>query len=253
MEFYGDYHTHTKYSDGKTTCRQNVLAAIEKGLKELAITDHGFHNARVGSLRPAAFQKQRQEIQALRQELGDKVKIYHGIEADFTSLDGTIDLSEGQLALPDIIVCGFHPVVRPKTFYDRRKLFWQAYRNKIFAPSPDIIARNTQAYIKAVERYPIDILAHLNRNLSVDCLEIAKAAADYGVYIELNAKYNLISHHAFEKMLQTDVTFIVSSDAHIAPKIGDFRPVTDYFFSLFSDPSRVVNLNQKPVFHKKGL
>ena len=40
-ENFADYHTHTLYSHGKGTIQQNVEAAQRKGLKEIAITDHG--------------------------------------------------------------------------------------------------------------------------------------------------------------------------------------------------------------------
>ena len=48
MLLTGDYHTHTIYSHGggirhgKGTVLQNVQKAKELGLKEIAITDHGF-------------------------------------------------------------------------------------------------------------------------------------------------------------------------------------------------------------------
>lgn len=41
MNLYGDYHTHTIYSHGSGTIEDNVKAAINKGLKEIAICDHG--------------------------------------------------------------------------------------------------------------------------------------------------------------------------------------------------------------------
>jgi DNA polymerase III alpha subunit (gram-positive type) len=37
----GDYHTHTYYSDGVSSVEDMVEAAIKKGLKTIAITDHG--------------------------------------------------------------------------------------------------------------------------------------------------------------------------------------------------------------------
>ena len=36
-----DYHTHTIFSHGKGTIADNVEAARSKGLKGIAITDHG--------------------------------------------------------------------------------------------------------------------------------------------------------------------------------------------------------------------
>ena len=41
MKLYGDYHTHTIYSHGSGTIRDNVEEALRKGLKEIGICDHG--------------------------------------------------------------------------------------------------------------------------------------------------------------------------------------------------------------------
>ena len=40
MIITADYHTHTNYSHGKGTPEENVLAAIEKGLRRIAISEH---------------------------------------------------------------------------------------------------------------------------------------------------------------------------------------------------------------------
>ena len=42
MYLTADYHTHTPYSHGKNTVLENAVAAKAKGLKEIAITDHGY-------------------------------------------------------------------------------------------------------------------------------------------------------------------------------------------------------------------
>ena len=36
-----DYHTHTTFSHGKGSIEDNVKEAVKKGLKAIAITDHG--------------------------------------------------------------------------------------------------------------------------------------------------------------------------------------------------------------------
>ena len=57
MAYLGDYHTHTVYSKkkwlpykhGKNTLEENVERASELGLKEIAITDHGFSHKTYGT------------------------------------------------------------------------------------------------------------------------------------------------------------------------------------------------------------
>ena len=51
MILLGDYHTHTKYSrhnHGKGSVLENASVASNKGLKQIAITDHGFSHRLYG-------------------------------------------------------------------------------------------------------------------------------------------------------------------------------------------------------------
>ena len=48
MILTSDYHTHTVYSHGKGTVLENALVAKEVGLKEIAISDHGFSHPAFG-------------------------------------------------------------------------------------------------------------------------------------------------------------------------------------------------------------
>ena len=48
MILTSDYHTHTKYSHGKGTVLENAIRAKEIGLKEIAISDHGFSHPAFG-------------------------------------------------------------------------------------------------------------------------------------------------------------------------------------------------------------
>ncbi|HHY91255.1 MAG TPA: PHP domain-containing protein, partial [Clostridiales bacterium] len=62
MKIFADYHTHTRYSHGKGTIQQNVEAAQRKGLKEIAITDHGSGHFLYGVKRKDIF-KMKKEIE----------------------------------------------------------------------------------------------------------------------------------------------------------------------------------------------
>lgn len=41
MKVFGDYHMHTRASDGKGTVADKAARARELGLREIAIADHG--------------------------------------------------------------------------------------------------------------------------------------------------------------------------------------------------------------------
>ena len=48
IKLFADYHTHTIYSHGTGTIIDNVMIARKKGLKEIAITDHGLRHFTYG-------------------------------------------------------------------------------------------------------------------------------------------------------------------------------------------------------------
>lgn len=249
--FYGDYHTHTHYSDGVSKVKENINAALVMGLKEIAITDHGFNNPRIGALTRKTFLEQRAEIEEERKQVQGELTIYHGVEADIIALDGTIDLEEEELSDMEILVMGYHSFSKAKTFYDWRKLFGATYKSMIIPPPQKVIERNTKAMISAIKRYPIDILAHINHLFKVDCVEVAKCCADCGTYIELNAKHMNLSDDDFQKILVTGVQFIASSDAHHFSTIGNFDKITKFLERHKVDKNILMNYDKKPCFPRK--
>ncbi len=253
MKIYGDYHTHTYFSDGVSSVEQNVKVAIDKGLKEIAITDHSFGSPSIYSLTRPKFARLRKDIATAKEKYGDQITIYTGIEADIIGIDGQLDLKRSELELLDVLVMGYHSFAMPKSFYDFSKLFWNAHMRLLKFPSQEDIARNTKAIINSIKKYPIDILAHPNHILKVDCYELAKAASDYGVYLELNAKHiNTLSPDAFAKMLTTDVKFLMNSDAHKCGRVAEFAKPLAYAEKYNMDLSRIVNLHELPTFKKKS-
>lgn len=251
MSYYGDYHTHTTASDGISSLEDNIKEAIAKGLKELAVTEHGFANPKRFAMTDKKFAQQRIKVENLQKEYGQTITLYHGIEADLIGEDGTVDLNEAQIEQMEVIAMGYHTFAKAKSWHDWRKIFLSAYLRPIKYPSKETIANNTKAMIKAIQRYPIDILAHLNHLFKVDCYEVAKAAADYGTYIELNAKHFDFSHDLFDKMLTTKAEFIVNSDAHYYKLVGGFAQIDKFLAQHSFDRSRIVNFGAKPTFKKR--
>jgi DNA polymerase (family 10) len=75
----GDFHVHTDVSgDGRSTLRELAEAAIARGCRVLAITDHAEHT--LSGVPREALLEQRAQIRALQAELGDAQRLLHGVE-----------------------------------------------------------------------------------------------------------------------------------------------------------------------------
>lgn len=79
-----DSHTHTKYShdaDKSAEVRHSCLAAVEKGLTHLAITDHyDINEITEGILPTPDLDRRSEDILSAKEEFGGKLVISHGIE-----------------------------------------------------------------------------------------------------------------------------------------------------------------------------
>ena len=75
-----DHHTHTTYSHGKGSILDNARVAHEKGLKSIAITDHGPGNFLYG-MKMKLIPQMREDIRAAKAQYPD-VKIFLGVEAN---------------------------------------------------------------------------------------------------------------------------------------------------------------------------
>ena len=210
MRFYGDYHTHTRYSDGLGTVADNAAAARAAGLNALAISDHGYNNPNPFSLTRKKQRKQAAEIASVRPAFPD-LTIYTAIEADIIASDGSVDLDEDDLGLFDFITVGYHRWARPRSFADFRKYYLNAYLSPFRRPSASEIVRNTDTFVRCIERYPIAILAHINNYSIVDCKTVAECCAHYNTLIELNGKHIDLARADFEIMLGTDCRFIANT------------------------------------------
>ncbi len=227
MRIFTDYHTHTNYSDARTTLQENFDTALKRGLIGIGITDHGYANPKKFALTPKKALEQKEKIIDYRKEYEKKgLTIYHGIEADIISTKGDIDLTKEQAKLFDYVICGFHNFPKMKSFSDFMNISMRAYLSSIIKPSCDVIKRNTQTYIDMLENNPISILAHINSGHIVDVKEITKCCADLGVIIELNCKHCAdLTDEDLDTFYNHKVRLIASSDAHRIDEIGDFSRV----------------------------
>jgi histidinol-phosphatase (PHP family) len=103
-----DFHLHTKRSvDSKAELDAMVQGAVERGLTEIAITDHVDNNpadAGYGFYRPADAYRATQEAQ---RRYGDRITIRHGVEFGETHLYAEVERPVREVPL-DIIIASIH-------------------------------------------------------------------------------------------------------------------------------------------------
>ncbi len=241
LQLTADFHTHTILSHGKGTIEQNVRAAIEKGLKTVAVTDHGYAHVAYGMI-PRETREARREVDKLNQRYQRDIRILLGVEANLTSLDGTTDIGREKRGYFDIVLMGHHKAVLPKTVKD----FWHfIVKNELKmnrrSNRDTMRALSTSAYIQAIEKYDIDIIVHPMYAIEIDILMLAGACRDKGTAIEINSSHVSLSDEAILLAKTTGVKFVIDSDAHIPSRVGDFQAGLDAAVRTGLTPADIIN------------
>ena len=247
MKLYGDYHTHTVYTHGKSTIEENVLSAIKKGLKEIAITEHSYKHF--------AHPVKREDIKVMREEIDrlnekyPEINILLGLECNLLGLNGELDIDDEIEEMLDLVVVGYH-----KMFKTSFKNFWRFLVPNTFRFLPASKRRielNTMAYINAMKNHNVDILAHLKYgNCIVDVKKIADYASSHGTYIELNGKRINFTDEEILYMVDNGVNLVIDSDAHCACRVSENVQAEEIMKRLNIDEKHIVNIGESPIFKK---
>ena len=244
MILSSDYHTHTVYSHGKGQIIDNALVAKEKGLIEIGISDHGFSHPAFG-LTKRKLPKMRLECQSATEQTG--VNVLLGIESNIIGTDGTVDLKPKLYDNFDIFLAGIHKFVLYK-FGTAFSLFFPNFFcstfNKKNIPE-SLIKTNTKTFVNVIKNNPVDIITHLNFCCFADVVEVAKVAADYGTYLELNSKKTHFRDEEFAKILDTGVNFVIDSDAHSPDRVGEISLVESLLERVNIPKERIMNIDGK--------
>lgn len=252
MRIFGDYHMHTGASDGRGTVRDKAERAAALGLCEIAIADHGcgsllFHQTE------AKFAAQKAEIERVNAEGG--VQVYSGIEASITGEDGALDVPDAVISECDVLIVGFHRFLQWR--YIRREprfLLVNGWGSEKTRGQDALKEYNTRAWLNALANYPVDVLCHLGHRAQVDTARVCRAAAELGVYVELNEKHIDALEECAEEVSESGVKFILGSDAHSTAKVGLFPKVEEFIERHGIPEDRVCGVGAKPVFRpKKGF
>ena len=242
MILTADYHTHTPYSHGKGTVEENAARAKELGLKQIGITDHGFSHLAFG-LKRKKVPDLIADCKRASEKLGIDVLV--GMESNIRGISGLTDLTEEDYDDFDLFVCGKHVFIAYETFSDWLHYFGGNFTVDKFGrrPPKELVERNTRAYINMIKKNPVDIVSHLNYVCPADAAEVAKCAADYGTYIELNSKKTHLTDEELFAVCETGVRFVVDSDAHSVDRVGDTKLVEEQLARVCLPPERIDNID----------
>jgi len=198
----GDVHMHTTESDGTQTIREMADAAVKRGYKYIAITDHSKNLAMTNGMDDKRAIAHAKRIRQVDKEMDGKIRVFAGVEVDILA-DGALDLEDATLAQLDVVIASVHT------------LFNQ--------PMDEMTAR----VVKAVENPYTRILGHPTGRLllkrepyAVNLDPVLKRAAELGVAVEHNASPHRLDLNAQQMRLAKEYgcKFVINTDAH---SIGD--------------------------------
>ncbi|PIV68490.1 MAG: hypothetical protein COS08_06535 [Euryarchaeota archaeon CG01_land_8_20_14_3_00_38_12] len=193
----GDFHVHTKWSDGANSIEEMAGAGIKKGYSYIAVTDHSKSLRVARGLKENDVSGQIDEIKKINKKYPN-FKIFTGTETDIKE-NGELDFDDSLLKRLDVVIAGVHSKLKidEKTMTER---IITAMGNK----NVDIIAHPTGRVIGKREPYRLNmekILDAASRNKT--CLEI-NALPDR---LDLNDTYIKMAR-------EKSVKLCINTDAH---------------------------------------
>ncbi|OUP10426.1 phosphatase [Collinsella sp. An2] len=222
-----DIHTHTLFSrHAYSTIGENVAAARAAGLELLGSADH------MSSMlfpEPDIRNFQFFYNQVVWPRVWDGVTLLRGAEADIVSLEG--GLFGQDVHVPESIVG--KRFRRDWTLYDRvvesLDYLVASVHNGDFAADATL-AQTTEMYVCVLQNPKVFVLGHTGRSgIPYDLDEVLGCAKEQGKLIEINnhslegaGRHHQACRDIAVRCAELGVGICVSSDAHIAPAIGDY-------------------------------
>lgn len=240
MKLKGDYHMHSKFSgDSNNDLEAIVLRAIDLGLIEIAITDHGPSHTGYG-IKKENYQIIRDEINRLNEKY-PQINILLGIEANILGTDGVIDMDEDMLKLNDWVNAGYHFGSNLKADY-KIHIFniLSKFSNHFYEKAKTI---NTKAMVNAMKNNKINMITHPGAKGPIDVAEVAKIAAETGTMLEINNSHGHLTVEELEIAAQYPVIFVINSDAHKIENIGNVSNSIQRVQSAGVDFGRIFNID----------
>lgn len=197
----GDLQVQTNWTDGRHSINEMALAAEDRGLNYIVITDHTRSLAMANGLDEKRLRRQMAEIDKLNDKLHQenrKITVLKGAEVNIMK-DGSLDIKDAVLSELDVVGAAVH-----SHFELARK-------------------QQTQRLVRAMENPHIDIIFHLTTRLinrrqaiALDIDTIINTARQTGIVMEVDAYPDRldISDDLVKRFIDAGVKIAIDSDAH---------------------------------------
>ncbi len=107
---FSNLHTHTTYSDGKGTVRENIESAIAKNMLSLGFSDHSFTACDTSyCMKLEQYEAYCAEIRRLGEEYKEKLPVFLGMEKDYYS-----EIDRGMF---DYVIASVHYIIKDGKCY----------------------------------------------------------------------------------------------------------------------------------------
>ena len=193
----GEVHCHTVASDGRNTIEEMALAALERGLEYIAITDHSATHGFGNHVEPDELRRQIERVREVDARI-DGITVLIGTETNILN-DGSPDYDDDLLAELDWTVGSVHTNFQMAEAEMTRR----------------IVAACEHPYIEAIG-HPTGRKIERRQPYAVDMAAVIEAAARTGTMLEINAApdrrdlHDVHARHAAE----AGVRILIDSDAH---------------------------------------
>ncbi|MFN2555944.1 MAG: DNA polymerase/3'-5' exonuclease PolX [Nitriliruptorales bacterium] len=205
-DIIGDLHVHTDLSgDGRNTLEEMIEAAIARGLRYIAITDHA-ENLRINGASREEMLAQRLRLRELR-EAYPEITLLHGSELNIGP-DGELDYDDEFLLSFDWCVASVHSHFKLDE------------------------AQQTKRVLRAMAHPAVNAIGHLQgrrigrrRGIDLDVDAVLEAAAETGTAIEINSHLDRLDAAAevLWAAREREVVFVIDSDAHRTVEFNHHR------------------------------
>jgi DNA polymerase (family 10) len=199
----GDLHMHTTASDGRQTAEEMAIAARERGLAYIAITDHSASHGFGNDVSPDELERRIEEIHALNERL-EGIEVLIGTESNIHP-DGSPDYPDELLERLDWVIASVHT-----SFAMSEREMTDRMVAAIEHPLIDAIGHPTGRKIETRPPYALDVG------------RVIEAAARTGTMLEINSapdRRDLDEIHAREAA-RAGVPILIDSDAHSTRNLG---------------------------------